>query len=305
MKAQRGGTTDHSRPQTAKQQRHTHAHTMKRLLRMLVPRSLCFALALGIVVSLSVGNSIFQWTRISRSNQQRTLATPDITKASSVRRKSPSKYYQHHYDPLIPLANESYTTETMDVRPRVFEPWPLDRPLPCLPPEKDQSTKKDVPAINGFLFLKTFKTASSTSVGVNLRIAKSVAQRGNHPFPFCRTRFDHAKQWDRHGTLFANRTLEESFLWAIIREPTKRAISQFFHFQVSRAGVLPTDDNFRQFVQRDMFRDYYIRSLSTRRVRRNETIDHTIANEIVQAYNFIGISERIDEVSVYTSRALP
>jgi hypothetical protein len=159
--------------------------------------------------------------------------------------------------------------------------------------------KKDVPATRGFLFLKTFKTASSTSAGVNLRIAKSVAQRHeNHSFPFCQARFDHAKRWDGHGTLFANRTLEESFLWAILREPTKRVISQFFHFQVSRAGVSPTNENFRKFVKRDMFKNYYLRSLSMRRVRRNETNDHTIANEIMQAYNFIGVSERIDEVRI-------
>jgi hypothetical protein len=264
---------------------------MKQPFRSVFRKILSLVLALGIVVGLNVGSSILQWALISRDNQQRALAKPATTK-SSVRRKSPTQW--HHHGRQV---NISYTNEMFDVRPRVFEPWPSDQPLPCLPPERDMFTKKDGPATAGFLFVKTYKTASSTSAGVNLRIAKSVAERGNNQFPFCQARFDHAKPWNRHGTLYANRTLEESFLWAIIREPTKRAVSQFFHFQVSRAGVSPTDENFQSFLKRDMFKNYYIRTLSMTPVHHKTINDHTTANEILRAYNFIGVSERINEVS--------
>ena len=163
----------------------------------------------------------------------------------------------------------------------------------------------------GFFFLKTFKTASSTSAGVNLRIARNVARRvqkeqqsqvddtsnnNNVTFDFCKARFDHGQPWHRHGaTLFGNRTVHQSFLWAILRHPTQRAVSQFFHFAVSRKRQAPTDENFYRVMQMDK-KNYYIRSLSLTRFFKNKDDGFAVANQIIQDYDFIGVTERIDEV---------
>ena len=261
-------------------------------------RLLGIYVSLGLVASMSAGKVIFEWAFIATTNQ-RGLGW---SSAPSWYRTQQVSDYTH----VVQLSNGTSISENLfwnesSVRPRVFKPWPLQLPLPCQPPEEDmlyQSTSKshNLPATTGFLFLKTYKTASSTSAGVNLRIARNLARRENHPFPVCRARFDHVTPWHRHGTLFANRTTAKSFLWAILREPTKRAISQFFHFRVSRLGVEPTDERFQEFLLDSNRKNYYIRTLSMKRVFGNETNYEAISNEIIHAYDFIGVTERIDEV---------
>lgn len=203
--------------------------------------------------------------------------------------------------------NEEKDPLLQRVRSRAFAPWPKDHPLPCFPPDGVMTPERmkvphDSPVSEGFFFLKTFKTASSTSAGVNLRIARNVARRrqeqdGNQTdFHYCKARFEHGKPWNSHGsTLFGNRTIGKSFLWAILRHPTRRAISQFFHFKVSRWGVQPTDENFQR-TTRHHKKNYYVRSLSLKPFRDDRHDGFQVANEIIQDYDFIGVSERIDEV---------
>eukprot|EP00977_Amphora_coffeiformis_P015234 scaffold4457_cov169-Amphora_coffeaeformis.AAC.11 len=211
-------------------------------------------------------------------------------------------------DSLLPL-----------VHARAFEPWPMDKPLPCFAPDGIMTPQRvKVPhnssVSEGFMFLKTFKTASSTSAGVNLRIARNVARRrqkhgqphndADEHFHFCKARFEHVKPWKFHGsTLFQNRTIGKSFLWAILRHPTQRAISQFFHFKVSRDGIAPTDENFRQAMQVNK-KNYYIRSLSLKPFHDQKHDGFTFANEIIRDYDFIGVTERIDESFVALSMLL-
>lgn len=192
--------------------------------------------------------------------------------------------------------------ETRSVNPRAFDPWPADRPLPCFPPDGLMiengpiAVRHNRPVKKGFFFLKTYKTGSSTSAGVNLRIARNTARRQRRDFDFCRARFDHGHPWKFYGsTLFGNRTIGESFLWAVLRDPTKRAISQFFHFKVSRAGWAPTDANFFRTLRVDK-KNNYVRTLSLRPFHDDEHDGFDFANQIVKDYDFIGVTERIDEV---------
>jgi hypothetical protein len=148
----------------------------------------------------------------------------------------------------------------------------------------------------GIFFAKTFKTASSTCAGVNLRIAHKLARRQERNFDYCKARFDHGHPWRHHAsTLFGNRTARESFLWAILRHPTERAISSFFYFQVSRHKVAPTEANFRRFLLGDK-QNYYITSLSTQRFHNLRDDGIVFANRIINDYDFIGTSERLEEV---------
>ena len=84
-------------------------------------------------------------------------------------------------------------------------------------------------ARTGFLFEKLMKVGGSTAAGVNARIAWRLGRaRG---YRWCRARWDHSSAYalDYH-----HRHRAQSFLWTVVREPTRRAVSQFFHFQVSR-----------------------------------------------------------------------
>jgi hypothetical protein len=158
----------------------------------------------------------------------------------------------------------------------------------------------DRPVDRGFFFLKTYKTGSSTSAGVNLRLAQNIARRQQRNFDFCNARFKHGTPWNFHGaTLFGNRNVRDSFLWAILRDPTKRAISLFFHFKVSRFRWEASPANLRKALRVDK-RNYYVRSLSTRPFFGGQHDGIQFANEIIRDYNFIGVTERIDEVRFWT-----
>ena len=75
--------------------------------------------------------------------------------------------------------------------------------------------------------------------GVHMRIMHNAARRQSKDFPVCRGNF-------RHGLARQYASVrDQSLLWAVLRDPTSRAISQFFHFHVSRGKVEPTDANFQ------------------------------------------------------------
>lgn len=122
------------------------------------------------------------------------------------------------------------------VKPRAFEQWPNDTAFPCLPPDDKwwHPLVLRSPAHEGLLFVKEMKTGSSTMAGVTIRIARNMARRlYNKQFRLCKLRFDHTSA---SFLDYGNRNKKKSFLFTIIREPTSRAISQFFHFHVSRKG---------------------------------------------------------------------
>ena len=196
----------------------------------------------------------------------------------------------------------------------------------CVPAESDWPLRQKDPARYGYLFVKPYKTGSSTASGVNLRLARNAAYRQYYnrtnvsssssssssvPNMMCLARSDHVQA----SQAFARRETSKSFLWTILREPSRRLVSQFFHFQVSRRKIEPTDVNFASYVQEgpsDMLHDYYYRSLSLRPYPATEatTVDPggpdnrtmmDLANHILREYDFIGITERMDESIVVLS----
>jgi hypothetical protein len=230
--------------------------------------------------------------------------------------------------------------------------------LPCIKPEPTWSTMaiQSTPTTTGLLFVKPYKTASSTGAGLHLRIARNAADRQHNEqsthaqdnWPICQCRFDHGPFLRPAYTLnYGNRDRKRSYLWTIIRDPTERAISFFFFFYVSRKKLEPSDAQFKQYLLNDRrttsrldasnrtitvvhdlddlmklgqsletTQDYYIETLSTKkylpRPAFRETRKRSIspqqkrfhsdpiafANEILDDYNFIAISERLDESAV-------
>ena len=115
------------------------------------------------------------------------------------------------------------------VNARAFDPWPGSLPLPCFQAEPNwpQTEIQRSPSKEGFLFLREMKTGSSSAVGINLRISRNVARRFFPQFKICKLRTDHATASRME---YGKRDKAKSFLWTIIRDPTKRAVSQSVTF---------------------------------------------------------------------------
>ena len=218
--------------------------------------------------------------------------------------------------------------ELLGLRPRAFLRWGNrgghNESLPCFPPQPDWRTVQRGPTQNGFVFVKPTKTGSSTAAGVNLRIARGTALRKHqqeieallrsgrteHDLPprytMCKTRSDHVPRAHvPYGALNRSR----SFVWTVLRDPTQRAVSLFFHFRVSRRKVEPSEANFAALLADPALRNYYVRMLPLQMLpsEGNATeygVYRRFAQHILDSYDFVGVTERMDESLVVLSMLL-
>lgn len=148
----------------------------------------------------------------------------------------------------------------------------------------------------GNLFIGPPKTASSTTGGIMLRISRNLHRRAHNnqvDASACNvTQTHYAYPASMYG--YRNRNKQKSFLWSFLRDPTSRFVSEFFHFQVSREGVQPTDTNFQRYLQYSNQNHLYLYSLHTRSANHMRNITKAV-EEILNEYNFIGITERMHE----------
>jgi hypothetical protein len=187
--------------------------------------------------------------------------------------------------------------------PRIWDPWPIDRKLPCVPIEEGwwHTRVQRSPTKRGLLFVKEMKTGSSSVGGVVLRLARQLPKRYGYDFEMCSARVDHANV--ARIMDYKNRIPDESYLFTFIREPSARLISQFFHFQVSREKKEVSDINIQQyFLNVSYFQNYYLNDLSLLpyepgvipQRNKREYQERKVA-AILKDYDFIGITERMDE----------
>lgn len=184
------------------------------------------------------------------------------------------------------------------VKARAFDPWPADRPLPCPPQWQIKSSEVKH---RGFLFLRPFKSASSTLQSINFRIARNEAKRQGKHSPFCSVSAGHGPLPYPAADTFGDRHPEASVLWSVIRDPTARAISHFFYDGVRHGWYEPNAEDLTEDLFNDEFpnrpNNYYIRALSLDYFHHHsDPID--FANQILHDYNFIGVAERLDESMV-------
>lgn len=210
------------------------------------------------------------------------------------------------YSPLelLKLNDDSLLLESLGIEPRRFSPWNKNTRLPCYRPEKDWQDldKGKTPLKKGFLFVKSPKTGSSTGSGITLRIAHNIGRR--HNYSTCKSRFHHSTGLHMK---YAERNKKRSFLWSIVRDPTSRAISEFFHFRVSRNEVEPSDKNFIKFLKSEFLPDLQLRYLTLKKyegMQRGKSMDGNYTmivdavNTILLDYDFIGVTERMDDSAV-------
>ena len=168
----------------------------------------------------------------------------------------------------------------------IARPWTPIQDFSWCVPQGDNKNK-----VHGLVFVKLPKAASSTGSGIAIRIANSVGKRvlkkkGSKP------KCAHTYQ---HGELSKKRRESPSILWTIIRDPSSRALSEYFHFQVSRHGVVPTSESMIQFLwTRKSYQLNYIYSARKKSVGVN-TPAKVIRHYVMEEYNFIALVERLDE----------
>jgi Sulfotransferase family len=219
----------------------------------------------------------------------------------------------HEVSPVVSISNEEPVARiltksewvenlTHGVRARAFD-YAVDN-LPCFAPEDKKHYNRPVTPTSvrkGFMFMKLMKTGGSTAAGINIRImrqaAKQLRARERTEFQYCQGRFEHAWGYD----MLANRERNgSSFTWTIVRDPTKRAVSQFFHFEVSRKNTSATDSLFQKYLwgERNILSNYYLQVLSTERTVIFDSQAPALINKLLYEYDFIGVTERMDETAV-------
>jgi len=179
------------------------------------------------------------------------------------------------------------------IKPRAYDPWPRNRPFQCSKPDPGllEREGQDLPKTKeGFLFIKTFKTGSSTASGINLRIAGNEAKRQKKPYEVCKSRFDHV----RPLRVCPDRNKSKSYLWTIVRQPAKRLVSMFFHFGVTREGFEPNGENLAGYVRNetDFVHEYYLKYLSHKEYwftqKRDDPVD--VVNQILRDFDFVAVT---------------
>jgi hypothetical protein len=226
------------------------------------------------------------------------------------------------------------------VKARAFEKWKSPHGVPCFPPTSYNKKNRE----RGLLFLKLHKVGSSTAAGVNALIARNVARRRRRTrseaqlvlllknnttraiatrsvttSPSASQKIDFDGSCDAQlahataKTLCPRRDKRKSYLWSIVRDPTSRVLSRFFHTKISLNKREPTDEAAIHFFCHEG--DHYMSRLSTvamksaigssqnssnnTRTKNNKNpkmmlSDHDrvkYANLIMKEYDFIGVTE--------------
>lgn len=186
------------------------------------------------------------------------------------------------------------------VIPKRFKSRNPSIPLPCLELEENwtRSAVQRSPAYDGLFFVKPPKAGSTTAASVTLRIAHQLSVAQNKTTmtkpQLCRNRVQHTVA-RMMGYKWRNKT--NSVLWSVLRDPTARALSQYFHFHVSRKGIEASDESFFDYFgkREDNMRSFQLKYLSLRSYHDGKTDPVRAISSILRDYDFIGIMERMDE----------
>ena len=150
------------------------------------------------------------------------------------------------------------------------------------------------------------KPASSTMSGVALRIGhRHFNNQSSVPkMTFCGTAWYHTKA-RKHQILKRNKTT--SFVWTVVREPTNRVISSFYFHHRRNPSSFFSYKTFKIYVndrvkKEDLFKDIdfiaptkEIAKVPYSGKKYDEFDWNEKVQEILQSYDFIGITERMDE----------
>ncbi|VEU43563.1 unnamed protein product [Pseudo-nitzschia multistriata] len=309
--------------------------------------------------STPIEKSLSSFFEVDRTYSKPRSASAHAYASTTVR----SNQSTHRDDQATTKSNKKQSKTNSDddnesVPFRRWKPFNLGtNPFPCYPPgiyEGDglQSVR---PCHEGILFQRPTKVGSTTMTNVVMRLAHN---RGSEMFGYhlrllnttaaSQDEFESQKKklqsnWkspprceyrSNHGTAvqleYSQRKPGRSFLFGMVRDPTKRIISEFFHFGVSVYQKEPTDVNFQNYVLRKQGGNPLIRDMTfdkdlpitiTKEWQQyldqwnksragvalgaseadpvsspNSSINYqTVVADILRNYDFIAVTERMDE----------
>ena len=120
-------------------------------------------------------------TATTTEQNERRSTSGRQQKTDAAARSVPSKTKQQKTEAAA--GSVPSKTNFSGILARSFEPW--KHPLPCFKPDLALETH-ETPTNNGFLYVKPYKTGSSTTSGINLRIARNVALRQGKNYNRCK-----------------------------------------------------------------------------------------------------------------------
>jgi hypothetical protein len=167
------------------------------------------------------------------------------------------------------------------IQPRAWIRWNTTLPLPCAKFHNKETSS------TGLFLVKIPKTASSTAATITMRMASQIGLSRN--VSLCKFRAGHDSAVE---TGYAGRDRSKSILWSLVRDPTARCISQFFHFTVSRDGQNSSDENFQQATWKQGTLQMRHLAISVKDKHKNP---QQWINSILNTYDFLGVTERLDE----------
>ena len=150
----------------------------------------------------------------------------------------------------------------------------------------------------GLVFIKIDKCASTTSAGVNERIADQLGRRSLPNGKACH-------HWNSHThankVIDGPRNSKKSFLWTTVRHPASRGVSQYFFREVTRHGEEASEQGFLQFLEK-IPRDYMLDYMRLCAERGQYNVDKVA--RVMQSYDFVALAERMPESLVVLSMLL-
>lgn len=210
----------------------------------------------------------------------------------------------------------------------------------------DSSRNKDEidNPLPGLIYIKIDKAASSSLAGINIRLAHKVGAKvlpprktNLHLSQVCSHTYTHGRASDIIRSLDGdniNNSLPTTtpslsrpphLLWTFLRDPVRRAVSEYYHFWVSRRGYGVKNGLVKPFLEsRKNFQLLYVldqkypeqvlaraatatntTTTSNTDIRRNDITTGTIVppppvwqliqDHIINVYDFIGLVERMEE----------
>lgn len=151
----------------------------------------------------------------------------------------------------INMTNYNGPSTTWQVYPHKF---------PCV----DGGNEKHMlitPAHEGLLFQRPVKTGSTTLTAIILRLVERYLPKQSSGMTRCKYRAMHATS---RSLEFGKRKKNQSYLLSVVRDPTHKAISRYFHFDVSIGQKVPTDEHFIQIMRRVYNQNNLVDDLTTR-----------------------------------------
>mmetsp|Transcript_32076 Transcript_32076/g.78130 ORF Transcript_32076/g.78130 Transcript_32076/m.78130 type:complete len:367 (-) Transcript_32076:43-1143(-) len=203
------------------------------------------------------------------------------------------------------LAQSSTVTREMF---RTGHPWRKpNEPYSWCTPSPFQN--KEIPVIKdeghifrGLLYAATPKTSSSTSQGVNVRIARRLGQRFLSNHHDCEHHNNARYLFQKR---YVQRDIDRSYLWSLVRDPRRRDLSQVYHFHVSKRNMTTDDDTIigaltrlKGYQTMQLHHDPQIKNQLWRDVDIFPIEDQLVEfvdDEVLEKYDFLGVVERMDE----------